>query len=132
MNLELLEEIHTLQDEGKSDSDIASFLGMQKNTLIICLRMEKIISNKYEKIVESNVKLNSEKESYLHEIKSLKNDLSRKNDETNLLKSTTNHDYIKEIDFLKNELETERDYILELETYRERFENIPYFIKKWF
>jgi len=78
MNLELLEEIHSLLDDGNSISDIAMSLGMQKNMLLVCLRMEKIISNKYEDVINENSSLlydlkllENEKSALIEEIKSL-------------------------------------------------------------
>jgi len=135
MNLELLEEIHQLQEKEVSDADIASSIGMSKSSMMICLRMEKIFSDKYEETVAENKRLISFKNSYLKQIEKLKNDLHKKDEKINLLQSTKKEDYLDEMDFLRDELkekeELSRDYY-NLLNELDKYNNISNFIKKIF
>ena len=129
MNLELLEEIHSLLDDGNSITDVAMSLGMQKNMLLVCLRMEKIISNKYEDVINENSSLiydlkllENEKGALIEEIESL-NSLN----EVELIE--TNSKLESDILSLKESIKLLQNENIELE---KKYETIPDFIKRWF
>jgi len=132
MNLELLEEIHKLQEKKISDTDIASLMGMTKSSMMICLRMEKIISNKYEQELEEKNRLKAVNTSYLEQIDNLKNHLFKEEEKFKLLNSKTDKDYLDEISSLKEELDYEKEYSREFVRLRNKYENIPNLIKRWF
>jgi len=122
MNLELLEEIHSLLDDGNSISDIAMSLGMQKNMLLVCLRMEKLISNKYEDVINENSSLiydlkllENEKGALIEEIESL-NSLN----EVKLIETNSNLE--SDILSLKESIKLLQNENIELE---KKYETIP-------
>ncbi len=122
MNLELLEEIHILKENGKSDSDIASSLGLQKNILLMCLRMEKIISNKYKNIINENLLLNND-------LELLKQKCINLQKEVNDLKSL---DEIKLLEEISNYENSVKEHRVEYNKLQEKYGKIPNFIKNWF
>jgi len=129
MNLELLEEIHSLLDDGNSIADVAMSLGMQKNILLVCLRMEKLISDKYENVINENSSLiydlkllENEKDALIEEIESL-NSLN----EVELIETNSNLE--SDILGLKESIKLLQNENIELE---KKYETIPYFIKRWF
>lgn len=132
MNLELLEEIHDLQKQDISDTEIANSLGMSKANMLFCLRMEKIISNKYENDMQVKYRLQAVNDSYLKQIESLKKDLSKKDKKINDLKSSGADDYLEEIERLKYDLEDYRDISIKYYQLKARYEDIPNFIKRLF
>jgi len=130
MNLELLEEIHELQKQGISDTEIANSLGMSKANMLFSLRMEKIISNKYEQELEEKHRLSAFNSSYLKQIEILKKELSKKDDDIKKLKTSSGvDDYIEEIDRLKDDFD---DFHRKYRYLKNRYESIPDFIKRWF
>lgn len=118
MNLELLEEIHNLEKDGLSYSDISSSLGMTKSNLLICLRMEYIISKKFENLINEN--------------KILKDTLQEKDKVIKSLKSVQVDELKKEIDFLNEEIESKRRLALVNEKLATKYENLPNIVKRWF
>ncbi len=126
MNLELLEEIHLLQEQEMSDSEIASSLGMQKNILMICLRMEKIISNKFEEELKEVTGLRADNLSLSEKIDNLNDDLFKKDKLINDLRSG---DQIQEHEDLREDLVSLRE---DYNSLKYRYENIPDFIKRLF
>jgi len=129
MNLELLEEIHSLLDDGNSITDVAMSLGMQKNMLLVCLRMEKIISNKYEDVINENSSLlydlkllENKKNALIREIESL-NSLN----EIELIEVNSNLE--SDILGLKESIKLLQNENIELE---KKYKTIPDFIKRWF
>lgn len=135
MNLELLEEIHQLQEQEISDTEIASSLGMTKSSMMICLRIEKIVFDKYKKDIEEKYRLKAVNTSFSEQIKDLKADLLEKDKKINSLKSPDLDKYLEEIKSLREELKEERE--LSKEYYNllyelDKYENIPNFIKKIF
>ena len=132
MNLQLLEEIHELQKQDISATDIANSLGMTKSNMMICLRMEKIISDKYEQELEEKNRLKAVNTSYLEQIDKLKNRLFKEEEKFKLLNSVTDKDLFDEISSLKKELDYEREYSCEFERFQNKYEKIPNFIKRWF
>lgn len=125
MNLELLEEIHELQKRDISDTEIANSLGMSKANMLLALRMEKIISNKYKQELEEKNNLNDINIS-------LKIELSKKDKEIKYLKFSGANDYIEEIDNLKYELEKRDDYSRQYHKLKSMYDDIPNFIKRLF
>ena len=129
MNLELLEEIHILKDDGMSDADISASLGMQKNILLVCLRMEKLLSDKYENII-------SENSSLVYDIKLLKEKnetLQNKNKaltkEIETYKSLNEVELLQEISDLEDSAKSWRTEYYEL---LKKYESIPEFVKRFF
>ena len=122
MNLELLEEIHILKENGKSDSDIASSLGLQKNILLMCLRMEKIISNKYKNIINENLLLNND-------LELLKQKCIILEEEVNDFKSLNEIELLEEISNYENSF---KEYTVEYNKLQKKYGKIPNFIKNWF
>jgi len=129
MNLELLEEIHSLLDDDNSIADVAMNLGMQKNILLVCLRMEKLISDKYENVINENSSLiydlkllENEKSALIEEIESL-NSLN----EVELIETNSNLE--SDILSLKESIKLLQNENIELE---KKYETIPDFIKRWF
>jgi len=142
MNIELLEEVKELLEERKSLQDIANDIAIPKSSLLVMLRMEHILKQKYDL------------------------DFKKFNDNLELLKSKNimllneNKKLVREIDLLKfkmQELKTpyfvtplkipdfsfykERNIILEDENYRflelnrvlqTSLNKIPMFIRKIF
>ena len=135
MNIELLNEIKQSLQDGKNLSDIASELAMQKNSISLILRMDKILTNEYS--------LKFQK--YCDDIESLKsvND-TLKNDIDKLIleNETLKHPAVKtsfiDLSIFQNtdELENLKEEInflkSELEDYEIFLNNIPMFIKKLF
>ena len=129
MNLELLEEIHSLLDDDNSIADVAMNLGMQKNILLVCLRMEKLISDKYENVINENSSLiydlkllENEKDALIEEIESL-NSLN----EVELIETNSNLE--SDILGLKESIKLLQNENIELE---KKYKTIPDFIKRWF
>jgi len=122
MNLELLAEIHQMKDDGMSESDIASSLGMTKANLLLCLRMETILSKKYESLIEENREL---KEKNLH----LQEDNKKLKERVKFPEDDNLQSRIKELEFDLEEAYRENDRLIELAN---RYENIPTFLRKAF
>ncbi len=129
MNLELLEEIHNLQEEGMTESEIASSLGMQKNTLIICLRMEKLLSDKYENVISENSSLVYDIKLLKEKIETLQNKNKALTEEIKTYKSLNEVELLEEISNYENSV---KEYRVEYNKLQEKYEKIPNFIKRWF
>lgn len=129
MNLELLEEIHILKNDGISDADIASSLGMQKNILLVCLRMEKLISDKYENIINENSSLIHNLQLLKDKNKTLQNENKALTEDIKTYKSLNEVKQLQNISDLKNSLKN-----LKIEYYElfKKYESIPEFVKKFF
>ena len=64
MNIELLKEINKLVDKGVSHSDISSTLAIPKTSILLMLRIESIVSEKFiseKKILENENRVLQEK-----------------------------------------------------------------------
>lgn len=83
MNIELLEEIEILLEEGKTVQEIANYVAITKSSLLLMLRMKHILKQKYdlefqefnndfELLKSENIILLDEKKELLHEINLLK------------------------------------------------------------
>jgi len=101
MNLELLEEIHSLLDDGNSISDVAMNLGMQKNILLVCLRMEKLISDEYENAIKNVI---DEKKSLIHDLKFIEDEKNILIEEIKSLKSLNETKLLQENYKLQDEI----------------------------
>jgi len=140
MNLELLEEIHSLLDDGNSISDVAMSLGMQKNILLVCLRMEKLISDEYENVIKNVI---DEKSSLIDDLKFLENEKNILIEEVESLKLLNETKLLQENYKLQDENCELQDEIVGLENFvkilqnknielEKKYKTIPYFIKRWF
>lgn len=136
MNLELLEEIHILKDEGLSESDISSKIGISKQSLLLMLRIEFVMLKKQEKLIEENKILNDEILKYQSDINSFIYDLQQKKDEIEKLKNTDflelQSEFENEISYLMQELDHERKSCIKFQRYANKYNNLPSLIKKLF
>ena len=121
MNLELLEEIHILQKKGISQSEIASSLGMQKNIFLVCLRMEKIISDKYENVINENNVLIDDFELFKKEYITLEKELET-------CKSLNEVQLFQEVSDLEN---SAKQLNIEYNELLNKYDSIPSFIRRW-
>ena len=126
MNLELLEEIHLLKSQDISDVEIAGLLGISKATMLLCLRMEKIISNKYEEELREVIGLRADNLSLSEKIDNLNDDLFEKE---KLIVDLRSSDQIQENEDLKEDLISLRE---DYNSLNYKYENIPDFIKRLF
>jgi hypothetical protein len=122
MNLELLEEIHILEKSGMSETEIALSLGMQKNILMISLRMEKIISNKFENMIIDNSSLVSD-------MKKLENKNKELISEIETYKSLDVAELLSDISDLKKSVDHWRTMYNNLMM---KYDLIPNFIRRFF
>jgi len=129
MNLELLEEIHILEKNGMNEAEIASSLGMQKNVLMISLRMEKIISNKFENMIIDNSSLVSDMKKFEDKIKKLENKNKELISEIETYKSLDAVELLSDISDLRKSVDHWRTMYNNLMM---RYELIPNFIRRFF
>ena len=129
MNLELLEEIHILKDDGMSDADISASLGMQKNILLVCLRMEKLLSDKYENVI-------SENSSLVYDLKLLKEkNVTLQNKNKALTEEIKTYKSLNEVELLQEILDLEdsaKSWRIEYYELLKKYESIPEFVKRFF
>jgi len=136
MNYELIEEIQLLKSENKTDQEIANFLGMSKQTILLILRIKKVVSDRFnfdlKKLEEENINLKSL-------ISDLENELQQKNNLIDFDCISMIEEKEEQIESLKDELrsciyfedrykETQSRY-LELSSDLNR---IPKYIRKFF
>lgn len=125
MNLELLEEIHTLRDDGVSDVDIASSLAITKQNLLLMMRIEKIVTDKYEDRIKS-----------IDDLIEQNSILSNKNEELlsiiSKLKSTDQYDLSSKVDDLLEEVKELKAYRSRYYNLKENMDQIPNFLKLFF
>ncbi len=126
MNLELLEEIHLLKAQDISDVEVAGLLGISKASMLLCLRMEKIISNKYEEELREVIGLKADNLSLSEKIDNLNDDLFKKE---KLIDDLRSGDQIQEHEDLREDLVSLRE---DYNSLKYRYENIPDFIKRLF
>ena len=141
MNIELLNEIKQSLQDGKNLSDIASELAMQKNSISLILRMDKILTNEYsskfQKYCDDIESLESVKDTLISINESLKNDIDKLILENETLKHPSikipfNLSIFQNTDELEN-LKEEINFLKsELEDYEIFLNNIPMFIQKLF
>ncbi len=122
MNLELLEEIHELQKQDISVTDIANSLGMTKSNMMICLRMEKIISDKYENVIDENNVLVNDLELFKKEYIVL-----QKKVET--CKSLNEMQLFQEVSDLENSV---KQWRIKYDKLQKKYDSIPGFLTRWF
>jgi DNA-binding transcriptional MerR regulator len=129
MNLELLEEIHILKDKGMTEAEIAAALGMQKNILMISLRMEKIISNKFENMIVDSSSLVSDMKKLENKMKKLENKNKELISEIETYKSLDAVELLSDISDLKKSVNHWRTMYNNLMM---KYDLIPDFIRRFF
>ncbi|MDD2905098.1 MAG: hypothetical protein PHH41_11335 [Sulfurimonas sp.] len=115
MNLELIQEIHTLIDEKKSYTEIAEFTGLARTSVVLSVRLSKIFNNSHSQQISS---LNSDIELLTSTIKNYKNSFLEKELEIQTLNTFIDFDcdckmLVEKDEFmaLKNELEKSKNEV---------------------
>lgn len=90
MNLELIQEINTLKNENKSYTEIAELTGLARTSIVLSIRLSKVLNTFYSQQISS---LNKEIKFLTSTIEKNKNSFLEKEADIKKLKSLIDIDY---------------------------------------
>ncbi len=121
MNLELIQEINSLKDDGKSYTEIAELTGIARTSIVLLLRLSKIFNTSHSQQISS---LNKDIKLLKSTIEKYKTVSSTKDTELKKLNALINIDYKRDILVNKDEFKNLEDELVksknEVDTYKRK------------
>lgn len=106
MNLELIKEIESLKEYGKTYTEIAEITGIARTSIVLSLRLSKIFQTTYTDNITS---LNTEIEIYKSNAKKFETLIAQQKEENKLLSQIVEIDYKRYMVVAKDEFKNLED-----------------------